>query len=97
MLWCSCDPQRAHIADSLLTVNSECFLTFKEPFPPCNAAKILLQEVDCVNDITPALDFSGEICKYQTNLCLRLLLLSYIQITIMQQWIWKEDGRYIKW
>lgn len=62
VLWCSCDPQRGQIADCLPTVNSECFLSFEQSLPACihtMAAKILLREVDCINDITPTLDFSG--------------------------------------
>lgn len=62
VFWCSCNPQRAQLADCLPTVSSECFQTFEQQLSPClhiMAAKIVLKEVDGINDISPTLEFDG--------------------------------------
>lgn len=62
VMWCSCDQQRALLADALPAINTECLTTFEELRPPCmhiKAARHILMEVDGVNDISPELDFSG--------------------------------------
>ena len=61
VFWCSCDSQRAQLVDCLPSVNSECFETLEQHFPPCMhiiAAKIVLEQVDCINDISPSIDFA---------------------------------------
>lgn len=62
LFWCSCNPQRAQLVDCLPTVTSECFQSFEQQLPPCfhiNAAKIVLEEVDAINDVSPTLEFTG--------------------------------------
>lgn len=63
VLWCSCDQQRALLADALPAINTECLTTFEQLRPPClhiKAARHILMEVDGINDISPELDFSGK-------------------------------------
>ena len=62
VFWCSCDPKRAQLVDCLPTVNTESFQTFEQQLPPCQhimAARIVLEEVDSINDISPSLEFAG--------------------------------------
>lgn len=102
VLWCSCDPQRSQIADCLPTVNAECFLSFEQSLPACihiMAAKILLREVDRINDITPTLDFSGIVLhissKSMTDYCFHSTLVIRSQLCIHRYG--RRMGGEFKW
>lgn len=67
VFWCSCDPKRAQLADCLPSINTESFQTFEQQLPPCHhimAARIVLEEIDGIHDISPSLEFAGMPCLY---------------------------------
>ena len=94
VLWCSCDQQRALLADALPAINTECLTTFEQLRPPClhiKAARHILMEVDGINDISPELDFSGK------QILIFVIYSSHYQpqIIIMDLLMLKEDGRSV--
>lgn len=62
LYWCSCDPARAELVDSLCSHIEVPFQDFEKQFPHglhITAKKAILVEVDAIHEISPAVEFTG--------------------------------------
>ena len=96
VFWCSCNPQRAQLVDCIPPVSSESFNSFLDNLPSCmhiTAAKVLLEEIDGINGLSPTLEFAG---INKESLKIMHKLIKHPQTILMTRlWMWREDGRLV--